>query len=60
MKKATLLFAVIFALAGCTGGSNIDELISAQELPLYTEPVDIEITDTNDVQDDSDVIVIDE
>ncbi len=60
MKKTALLFALILALAGCSGKVNIDELISAQELPSYVEPVDIEITDTGDTQDNTDVIVIDE
>ena len=60
MKKTALMLALAFALSGCAGKQNIDELISAQELPEYKEAVDIQVSDHGTQPDDGDVIVIDE
>lgn len=61
MKKTALLLILAFTLSGCSGKVNIDELISAQELPKYTESVDIEISESQDTANsNNEVIVIDE
>ncbi len=58
MKKSAIILALMMALSGCTGGVNVDDLISARELPEYSEvTVDIEVTDTEAEKDDE-VIVI--
>lgn len=59
MKKAAMALALLFIFSGCSGKSNIDELISARELPEYEEKVDIQVTDDNGAEQDN-VIVIDE
>ncbi len=45
MKKIALVLVVMCVLSGCTKASNIDELISAYQLPEYGEKVDIQVTD---------------
>lgn len=61
MKKTAILLTLMLALSGCTGKVNIDELISARELPEYSPSVEIEINETEnetDTEKTSDVIVI--
>ena len=55
MKKTALLLILILALSGCVNKVNVDDLISAYELPEYTNSLDIEISDTeeSDSSDDN-------
>lgn len=46
MKKLAILFALLLAVSGCAGSVNVDDLISARELPEYGEILDIEINET--------------
>lgn len=62
MKKAALLFVLVFALTGCSKKADIDELISVYELPQYSNSVEIEVSDTEENDDNTsseDVISID-
>lgn len=45
MKKSVILCALLLALTGCGAGADIDELISAQELPEYSSAVELEINE---------------
>ena len=47
MKKTALLLVLVFALSGCVNKVNIDDLISAYDLPEYTNSLDIEVSDTD-------------
>ena len=63
MKKTAILLILMLALSGCTGKVNVDELISARELPEYSPSVEIEINDTETentetTETDGEVIVI--
>ena len=59
MKKTALLLICVFVLSGCSKKANIDELISAYELPEYSNPVEIEVSVTDEAETDSgDVISI--
>ncbi len=63
MKKviSILLCFMSLTLTGCTKKVNIDELISARELPEYTEKVEVKVVETNgEVESPEDIIVIDE
>ncbi len=46
MKKLAIIFALVLMASGCAGGANIDDLISARELPEYGEILDIEVNET--------------
>ncbi len=46
MKKTAILLALVAAISGCAGGTNVDDLISVRELPEYGEILDIEINET--------------
>ena len=49
------------SLSGCTKKVNVDELISARELPQYTEKVEVKVVETSgEVESSEDIIVIDE
>lgn len=54
MKKTALLLILVFALSGCVNKVNIDDLISAYELPEYTNSLDIEISDTDESENSAD------
>ena len=54
MKKTALLLILVFALSGCVNKVNIDDLISAYELPEYTNSLDIEISDTDESEKSAD------
>ena len=59
MKKSAIILALMLALSGCAGNVNVDDLISARELPEYKEvTVDIEVSDTEAEKGDDEVIVI--
>ena len=61
MKKTVILLTLVLALSGCTGKVNIDELISARELPEYSPSIEIEINESETESESdttSDVIVI--
>ena len=63
MKKLILvtLCSMSLALSGCTKKVNVDELISARELPQYAEKVEVKVVETSgDVESTENVIVIDE
>lgn len=62
MKKTALLLTLILALSGCSKKADIDELISARELPEYADSVEIEVIENTNNTDtsNSEVIVIDE
>lgn len=61
MKKTAILFALMLTISGCAGGADVDELISARELPEYGETVNIEVSQTDDnAETNSEVITIDE
>ncbi len=63
MKKVILLVIsiMVLSLSGCTKKVNVDELISARELPEYTEKVEVKVVETNgEVESPEDIIVIDE
>lgn len=68
MKKTALLLILILALSGCVNKVNVDDLISAYELPEYTNSLDIEISDSeesdtsednSDQSDSEEVITLD-
>lgn len=46
IKKMAVLFALLAALSGCASGTNVDELISAKELPEYGDSVDIQVNES--------------
>ena len=48
MKKIILLSVLVLTLSGCINKVNIDDLISAYELPEYTNSLDIEVSDTDE------------
>lgn len=54
MKKTALLLILVLALSGCMNKVNIDDLISAYELPKYTNSLDIEISDSEDSETSTD------
>lgn len=63
MKKVLLIIICFMSLSlsGCSKKVNIDELISARELPEYTEKVEVKVVETSDeLATSEDVIVIDE
>ena len=63
MKKLILasLCFVSLSLAGCTKTVNVDELISARELPQYTEKVEVKVVETTEnLETAENIIVIDE
>lgn len=45
IKKLTIFAVLALMLSGCGASTNIDELISAKELPEYDTTVEIEIND---------------
>lgn len=63
MKKLILITLCFMSLSltGCTKKVNVDELISARELPQYTEKVEVKVVETSgEVESPEDIIVIDE
>jgi len=57
MKKTALLLICIFMLSGCSKKANIDELISAHELPEYNNSLEIEVSDTDETETESDDVI---
>ena len=57
MKKTALLLVCVFILSGCSKKANIDDLISAHELPEYDNPVEIEVSDTDESETDSNDVI---
>ena len=47
MKKIAVFCALLLVLSGCASGADVDELISAKELPQYSDSVDIEVNESD-------------
>lgn len=56
IKRTAIFAALLLALSGCATNVDIDELISAKELPEYEATVEIEVNeDGNSVEEPIDI-----